>query len=1038
MVTFSIPGEGDMTEAGRSTPRPVPSLPFASRAGYVPSPVRNNKRLGTPQSVPSRKHLLTRDALPTSSLSRSQIASNRNIFRQSSITNSPPHIPFSPSLSQSTATKVFAPGATPEPSRGYRESTAKATPRGMASRATDKELFKLRIEDPDPELSGEVLTNKIPKQWSSTSSIYADQYLKHLCPADFDDEQRRQFFCILDLRRLKYAANDIFSRKDWKLNVINFAKEFEKSRSIILLRYGLYEFQNIKPSKDIIKRWRREHGLPDPEEEEVEATPTKASSKKRKAEGDELPKDSGLANNNNKRRAAVQDEEEATPVAAPAPKKNKRKASLSDEAETQPSKKQNATPSASKSLFEKITNNKSSTPAGSPLKNFTKPAEESNTPKANPFTANKVNGTSLSRSVFQTLKPASAQAGNNIFGYLSDASSAKNSVADDDGEGSDSDAEGSEEPSAVASAAETASQVDSSAPFGQPAANAGTGESSAPGTRESTPGRSLFDRVTKNSAGEPIRMDEPAEESSPEKPEAKPLDQTWNPSSTPLKFAPPTSAPQTNSLFANTTSAPSTNIFGAKPSTSSNIFGTKQDKPVEKESPAATTVDLKDKSGSESDKENENDEAPKKNLFETKAPPLQTSNPLFPLKPASETPKPAEPTKSLFAAPKQDVKPAEPTEPKANGLSTEPAKSLFGASAPAAKPAPVTNLFGSSKPAESSTPVLQSSTLFGAKSAEAPKPATSLFGASSTPASGASTPAPATNLFGAKPATTVTTNIFGGASSTPAATPAPKSLFGGSFEAPKADAAPVSSGFSFTSTGSNEAAKPLFAAPKSPTTSAPMFGGSPMKQDGPSPAKKAFNGGSSAAAPAPIFNLSGGNTSSTSAPPIFGGVSGASAAPTNGASSFGAASTNSGSGGSFSFGAGASFNNPFASGSGNNVDKANAGSNSNSGGMFNFGATPSTSTFQFGGASTSSAPAPVFGANSGSAPSFGSTTSAGTAPTFSFTAGTSQPQASAPTFGTQAAPNMFNLQPPAGGASTGTSKSPMPKPRKILPLKRRV
>ncbi|KAM0424584.1 hypothetical protein ACHAPT_010110 [Fusarium lateritium] len=1026
MVTFSLPGDSELADAGKSTPRPRPALPFAKRA-YVSTPYKSSRLASTPQSASSRRLLMTRDEVPSSSL-KSSIATSRNIFRVSAVADTPPVAPFSPSLPQSTMKKVFAPGATPEPSRTFRESTAQATPRGMASKTTSKDLFTMRIEDPDPELSGEVLTKKIPKDWNSKGSIYADQFLSHLCPPDLDDEQRRQFFCILDLRRLKYAANEIFSKKDWKLNVINFAKEFEKSRSIILLRYGLYEFQNVKPSKDVLKRWRREHGLPEPEEENAEPTPTKpTASKKRKAD-DDLSKDtvSNGPSTNNKRRAPEQEEESPVeaPVEVPAPAsvlgKNKRRVSVSDEADNQPSKMQKGQASAAKSLFEKIAN-KSSTPVGSPLKPSAKPADETTSSKPNPFALNKPasGGSGLARSVFQNLKPGNASAGGNIFGYLSDASSAKNSGVDADAESeADSDAEQdsqatgqSDEPSAAASGTETASQVGTGL-FAQQAPTSGpVAETSAPGTRESTPGRSLFDRVTKGSDGQPLRVEDRVETEVPEVPEvpeepaAKPADQTWNPTTTPIKFAPSTSTSQAGSLFGKTTSASTGSLFAPKATTTSNIFGApKQDKPAEKESTPVS--EHTDKTGGESDKEN--DQAPKKPLFEAKAPAAQQSlgSSLFTPKPATEAPKVAEPTKptsSLFGA-KLDDKPSTPS---------------------------TTNLFGSvSKPAESSGPVMQSSTLFGAKPAEGDKPATtqapktSLFGGESTTA---------TSLFGVKP-TANATNLFGNASATPASKP----LFGApsansdASTAPKTDApaadkpaaAPIFS-FGAKPNGTSEPAKPLFGTPKSPASGgAPMFGGSPMKQDGPSPAKKAFNGGSTGASATPIFSFGGGST--TPAAPIFGGAS----STTNGANtSFGAASSSSNSGsGGFGFQAGnsgTSFNNPFASG--NNGGNSGAAPASTSGGMFNFGASsaaPSgSSPFQFGNASGSTS-APIFGANQDSnnnTPSFGSASGSTGAPGFSFT-GASPAQNSTPTFGSnQAAPAFGNLQPPAGGSTTGTN-----------------
>lgn len=1069
MVTFSLPGDGELADAAKSTPRPRPPLPFAKRA-YVSTPY-NSKRLGTPQTSSARKLLTTRDEIPTSSLNKSQIATARNIFRSSSISDAPPVAPFSPALPQDAMKKVFAPGATPEPTRVFRASTAQATPRGMAARATSKDLFKMRIADPDPELSGEALTRKIPQEWNTKASIYADQYLAHLCPPEFDEEQRRQFFCILDLRRLKYAANEIFANKDWKLNVINFAKEFEKSRSIILLRYGLYEFQNVKPSKEVLKRWRREHGLPEPEDEaeDAEPTPTKTSSeKKRKAEDDvmsDAPAASASANTN-KRHATDRNGDFDTPVATPSLNKNKRK---TEEPESQPNKLQKSTPSASKALFEKITNNSSTTPAGSPTKFATKPSEGSTSMKPNPFTASKANG-SLSRSVFENMKqPSAAQGaagGSNIFGYLSDASSAKNSGVEADAESeSDSDepeesqeAEKSDEPSTTASGAETASQAGSSLFAHKPAFPSGLATGSAPGTRESTPGRSLFDRVTKNSDGQPVRAEEKVE-STPFP--AAAADQTWNPTTTPIKFGPPASTTQASSLFGNNTNSASKPSFGLgnntstpgatftpKAATTSNLFAAKPAEPVEKISskPATEEIDA----GDESDKENES--APKKPSFESKTSEAQLSfgtSSLFQPKAAAEPTKDPQPTKpsTLFGAPsKSDDKPA------------STASSIFGA-----------------KPAETPKPVMQSSTLFGNKASESDKPAAtvapqtgSLFGAGSTttPAAeptkpslfGAST-SNASSLFGGASASTgSTSNIFGGASSTPA-----KSLFGastvGENAAPKPDAAPsaTQSTPAFSFGGDKPSGVSLFGAgPKSPTSAAPannMFG-SPMKQDE-SPAKKPFTGASKdTTAPPPIFGgfAAGGQSAPTSN--LFGGASG----PANGASTaapaFGAAPA-SGSGSAsgsfnFSFGggaggtssAGSSFNNPFSSGTSTSGD--NAAAPSTSGGMFNFGATTAPATngstpFQFGGSSTPSAAAPVFGANTSSAPAFGASTSSSEPPKFGFSAASPAPQQNATfQFGATPQNGPAFLQPPAGGASTtGTSKSPFPH-RKIRPLKRRV
>ncbi|GAB0133894.1 hypothetical protein EsDP_00002288 [Epichloe bromicola] len=1064
MVTFSIPGD-DVVEVTNGTPRSRPPLPFAKRAYAAASPFGSSsaKRQATPHASSSRKLLTTRDEVPSSSLNRSSIATARNIFRASAISDSPPTSTFSPSIPNSTMKKVFAPGATPEPSRVYREFIAHATPRGMAAKTSTKELFPMRIASPPPELTGEVLTHKIPKEWNAKGSIYADQFLAHLCPPELDEEQRRQFFCILDLRRLKYAANEIFAKKDWKLNVINFAKEFEKSRSIILLRYGLYEFQNVKPSKDVLKRWRREHGLPEPEEEEAndESTPSRpTSSKKRKAADD----DSATPATKGKRRAMDQHAEKAEHAASISTPmgNNKRKASVSEE---QPAKMQKSTPSSAKSLFEKIANK----PAfGNPTKESTAAA------KPSIFNANKpATSSSLARSVFTNPKPAGAQTtttgGSNIFGYLSDASSAKNSGVDADAENEpDSDQDESQEagqsdgPSVAASnAGDAGSQIGSSLFGGKPAlpaAGLGAGSSSAPGTRESTPGRSLFDRVTKDSGGRPVRAEERVEEpeagvavesesqaesqSQPVQEKSAVADQTWNPTTTPIKFAPFTAAAPTTSLVgnsvgnsgANTTSS----IFAPKATEPSNIFGApKQEQSSKKDSSTGVNAEEASRDGGESDKENESQPA-KKPLADTKTPAGQPAfgSSLFGAKPASfEAPKPVS---ALFGgsaavattttAPKVDTKPAE--------ASSKP--SIFGQPTKPAEAAPTSSLFGT-KPAETDK----------APEAGASTATTSLFGGVSSKTAPESNHA--NNLFGAKPASTAS-SLFGSGASTPAQQP----LFGATSAtestAVKTDAPkPIFNFGNTTSTTtttapSATASKPLFGAPKSPTPAAAgnnLFG-SPMKQDDPSPAKKkVFNGGSNGDS-APAFGFGGGSQPAAPNTNLFG----ASSASTQnndpaGATGFGGASTNTGSGSggfNFNFGGGAStaaaatttttsgsgFNNPFASGgAGGNSATSAAPSN---GGMFSFGAgssaPPGTSSpFQFGAGGGS-----IFGANQGinnAAPMFGGASGTGSAPSFNFSAGGAAPQGTGSVFGSNQAAPAFNLQPPAGGSTTTGTNSPL-------------
>lgn len=1002
MVTFSLPGD-DVVETTHATPRSRAPLPFAKRANSASSPYNTApKRLGTPGSA-SRKTLWTRDDVPTSSLNRS-FAGASNLFATSTISDSPPAArSFSPSLSQTPAHKVFAPGATPEPSRVQREKTAQPTSRGIVNKTMEKDLFTMRIEEPPKELSGDALIKKIPDGWDPRGSIYADQFLQDSCPSEYDDEQRRQWFCVLDLRRLKYSANELFARKGWKLNIMNFAKEYEKSRSIILLHYGLYEFRNVKPSKELVKKWRREHGLPPLEDDEPSATPSKPISSKKKRKASEDVSDEPQTANKSKRRATEKDDVQQTsatvPDALPAPtatatpslSTNKRKASNEDDAESQPSKK----PSSARTLFENAAKKASTPPSSAPPK-----------ASANMFAPKPAN--SLMQSVLKNnAKTDAAQqssGGSNIFGHLSD-SSAKNSGQEADAESStDSESDGEEandEPPvkrAVLDTTETSSNV---------------------GTRESTPGRSLFDRISKADNGEPVRAETPAAPTDPK-------DQTWNPSTTPIKFAPaPTSS---TPLFGNAGSSSASSLFAQKgTATSSNLFGApKQDKPAEEDTKAAEGAN---KEAGESDKENDsNGPNQQKALPEPKQQPAFGGS-LFQPKP-TEAPKEAETVK---AAP----------------------SNLFGAPKPAESSTEKPNLFGAvSKPTDATpgaTPVMKSSTLFGQKPAEpekpAPEPQKPLFGA--PPTSEKKENGSAGFNFGSKPADT-SSNIFGNGAASTAST-ASKPLFGASAPAEQNNGATTSAApiFSFGKpaeskpNGTSQPASNLFGAPKSPPASkgtSGMFDGSPMKQDDKSPAKPAFGannngaatfsfGQSSNAAPAFGANSSQTTTSSNTGGNLFGGAS-STPAPSGG------------NGFNFQFGgnssSGTSFNNPFSSGD----QSSNQGG---SGSGFNFGGTgttaPSTggTAFQFGGVSsgnstptggifgggqaTTNGP-PVFGAGSNS----GSSTGTG----FTFGGGQSQ-QPLQPTQGNNG-PAFLAPPPPS---STGTSKSPFPG-RKIAPLKRRV
>ncbi|KAI1100948.1 hypothetical protein F4804DRAFT_344325 [Jackrogersella minutella] len=405
------------------------------------------------------------------------------------------------------------------------------------------ELFKMRIPSPDPELSGEALSKEVPDDPSRKGTIYADQFLAHKCPSGFDDLQRRQFFCILDLRRLKYAANEIFAKKDWKLNIMNFAKEYEKSRGLIMLRYGLYEFKNVKPSEEVLKRWRATHNLPEPEPQAETAAagdstpshrrplPASTTSTKRKAEEDITPKDNALmtstANQNKRRHVTL---EQANPaLTGPAPfKKSKRKADETDEPdENQPSKVQKSTPSAAKSKFESILNRTQSGNT-SPLKRA--PLASFGTPKPSEFQ----NSSLAAKS--NPAKSTPAKSTSNIFSYLSESSA--NSSSNDNGNADEADTESeseeeagsqevppSDQPSATGSAGtNTPSTQSDSTPFssdkpssfslfGQPNKGLST-KANADSKDDSASKGGLFGRVQMGSNGQPLRATTDAEEES--------------------------------------------------------------------------------------------------------------------------------------------------------------------------------------------------------------------------------------------------------------------------------------------------------------------------------------------------------------------------------------------------------------------------------------------------------------------------------------------------------------------------------------------
>lgn len=989
-------------EQANGTPRARPHLKFAT-SRYAPS-TDGNKRFGTPRPA-RRSQPLDRDALPSSNLNQSSIDTARNIFRASTLSASTgPR--FEPSIPRDTPHKVFAPAATPEPKRLFRDSTTKATPRRTLAASTSTELFKMAIPEPPVELTGAELAKKVPEDLDKQlGSVFADQYLDHLCPKDFDQLQRRQFFCVLDLRRLKHAANEIFAKKDWKLNITNFAKEFEKSRSLILLRYGLYEFRNVKPSADILKKWRAAHGLEgeEPEGRDSPGVRRSKSSSKRKADSDlDAGEDRDTRQTAGKRRAV----DEETPAAdSEFSSKHKRKASQG--ADAQPTKQQKTATSATKAFLERITSTPT-TPA---------PADVTVSAPPKPLFGAKAD-TGLARSVLN--KNAT---GGNIFGYLSDAS--KNSGVDADGESeTESEPEDASQqkngavdaPAASAPTQSATPAVNPFAPKAPSTSGLGTTASSSSEAPESTPGRSLFDRVTKGTDGQPVRFSPGAEDSQakatadtasvPPQPATgdTPANKTWTPG-TPLKFAPqPT---QGSSLFGNASTPASSGLSAAAQPTSS-IFGAQKPAKSPEESTQQTIGDA-NKSGEESDKENASEPASK--LLA----PSET------VKPSNGVAQPA--ATSLFkpAAAGSESK-AEPVDAAkgADGFSSQKpsdAASIFGnKSQPSA-------LFGNATPAtQAPTPVAQSSILFGSKpagdtaaaasdapkpaslfaapsatpgqpSTEAPKPASSLFGNAGT----ASAQAPKTSSLFGPTAQAATSNLFGSSSTSGNA------LFGStSSSKPTSSSTSAAPIFSFGSTLGAEATPKGSETPKAQPPKS-IFG-SPMKQDdGQSPQKRGLGDAMQEDQPSPVKKPFG-----TTAPPTFFGGPQTSGPGSNNATSF-------------SFGS--------QQGTPSTSAPSMFGTNALSTGAvnFNFGGAPSPATnfsASFGG--TSSTPAPPggmfnFGAASGPAQQPGSKS-------FTFGENTSNaaPSPAPMASGNQDASNMF-----AFNASSNTSRATTPSGRVI-------
>lgn len=1109
--TFSAPPDSPESPAKRASPTLLAQRRIHDRA-QGPS-----GRLGAPLTDASRgassnTRVYGGSLYSSSSLGRhsatpkrtnfSSATAPRNIFRDS-VSRDMPAFTFTPRLPANTLRGSF-PAATP--GRSSRAPGIELTARDMA-KVSSSDLFPMKIPDPDSKLSGEAITNMVPKELKGSKSLYANEYLAHLCPPDFNEEQRNQFFCILDLRRLKYAADEVFLKKDWRLNILNFAKEYEKNRSLIMLRYGLYEFKTVKVSKDTFQKWKVDNNIPDLDGEEdnadtiispsnfLKSAPKSTSSApkpngtegilragKRKAQDNIDP--SAAASSppafqpSSKRSRPLEgartEREPLVETSTPTLNKSKRKATRGDgEEQAQRAKMQKptpsatptATPSATKAFFEKVANSPakdSSTTATPPSIHVSTPSDSGSVPTPSLFKSTTTANSSLARSVLESSLKANAAVKNNIFGYLSDASSAKgsgNDNADADGEDTDdsevredSEAPASDNQSAAASAIVSTPQPASSlfatkatSSLAPPALPAQLASSSSSDASDSAPSRSLFDRVNKGSDGQPIRMlgsegaaspfksngtalfgSKPtSERASPEKEAPLPAaNKTWNPD-TPIKFAGGPTSGAAKPLFGGATTttpaaAPALFSFGAS-SSIANKAPSGSDKSGTAPAPTASRETVPAAPGA------------------TPAP-QATPAPLF-----GFLNKPAE-TSSTATAPLFGTPDTQSSAPAASAVSASAISSAPSASSLFGKPPSTT-----SAPAAVSAPA--ASSLFGKPPSSIPAPAVSLFGASAT------TPAPSSQpSFGSVPESDTASfgtkrsaeddfapkaagiSLFGNAPkrNEPSGGNEPqakRTMFGGGAgnSAAPASSAPL---FSFGAPKPNgTTGKPTDSATAKPQESTPLFGNS--------------NGlGSTVAAqttqPGSLF-ASTPATAPASSGPIFSFGAGASAP------SFGAGSNAGSAGSSFTFNAGGaggsqSFRNPFASG-----DAANTAPTTTS---FNFGAettngqsaTTGSSLFQFGGGSTAapsasaSGPAPLFTFGGGSQSStqateaatpnssFGNTALAtnglGSSAIFSFGAGAPSQPAGTPLFGQKpdAGTSLFNLAPPMGGVSSGTSE----------------
>lgn len=882
------------------------STNFSATTSSNPNMTRTLTRMpgDNPNKISAGSSSTNNNTLTSFSLNNRRVANlsgsattPRNMFRSTAL-NQRPSFAFSPTRPHNTMKESFPPTT---PGRAPRGSTAELNGRGL-THTSSSELFAMRIPSPPHDLTGERLAKEVPQDHNRAGSIYADEFLTDYCPPDFDDLQRRQFFCILDLRRLKYAADEVFAKKDWKLSILNFAKEYEKSRSLIMLRYGLYEFKTVKVSDTVRKQWQKEHGIPSSDDEK-DASPSGRPNGthnilgqgrgKRKATEDLNPRDNSLAKsstNLNKRRATEREPlAEATPIAT---NKSKRKADiLSDPDEDQPSKLQKPSTtsqpgSAVKSIFEKIANggrNETAASTSTPSK-FTRSASATKP----------VNG-GLGRSVLDPgSKPSMT---NNIFGHLSDASKGSgNDDADAESESTESEAEGDEESEAQEASQSNEASVAASGGTSTPQFGAGAGGLFAKKAMEAAPssasseagdngtkGRSLFDRLTFGNDGQPVRILPPQAEkqveTSPEPLQSQspvrqspvrdtssaPANNTWN-TDTPIKFAP---GP-----------APSASILGSASKNPAPLFAPKEPTPstpaAEPEAPAATAAAAP--KPAEEPAKPAAASAPASSsatpqLFPAKSPFSTSGAPAFGAVKSQAAGTNASPFGSSATAFGQPKPASEQNDTAAAAAPASSASSLFGATpkpseSTTPKPPAIfqsSTLFGSSTPATEAkaAPASQPKPLFGAPAAKSPEPAASETPTPSIFAS-ASTPKPSGSIFGSSAAAPSTTTeapkpLFGTSaapSSAASTTEAPKPLFGATTapssttstaEAPKSLFGATTAPSSATSTA--EAPKPLFGATTNQSTPS-MFGAKPS----PAPeTKNIFGAVSAAPTPKPLF-----------------------------------------------------------------------------------------------------------------------------------------------------------------------------------------